>query len=379
MTGERPSTPIRFQRPSFPPSEAIERYFARSRERHWYSNGGPCFELLAARLQDRTGCASLPVASATTGLIAAVSVLRRRRPSGTEAIVPSFTFAAAAQALVWNGLQPVFVDVDLLHWHLDADALRAALAARGSAVSVVVACSSFGTPPPPSALTAWESACRDAGVPLLVDSAAGFGAGNAHGVPVGAQGDAEVVSFHATKPFAIGEGGAVFSRDPDLVAEIARTANFAFDGDRRPQSPWGLNAKLDELHAATALAVLDGFDAALAVRRDRGAELLAVLGDGFTPQEGHQRGTFQFVPVLAADAALRDDILRRAAGRVELRTYYEPLHHSVAFAGAPRAGPLTVTDALAARMLSLPMFQDMTDAELHAIADVVSGDGGRRS
>ncbi len=97
-----------------------------------------------------------------------------------------------------------------------------------------------------------------------------------------------------------------------------------------------------------------------------------MLGPGLSPQEGHQRGTFQFVPVLAADPALRDDILRRAAGRVELRTYYEPLHHSAAFAGAPRAGPMTVTDALAARMLSLPMFQDMTHAELQAIADVVS-------
>ena len=304
--------------------------------------------------------------------MAAVSVLRRRRPSATEAIVPSFTFAAAAQALVWNGLQPVFVDVDPLHWHLDADALRAALAKRGGAVAVVVACSSFGTPPSPSTLAAWESACRDAGVPLLVDSAAGFGACNAQGVPVGAQGDAEVVSFHATKPFAIGEGGAVFSRDPDLVAEISRTANFAFDRERRPQTPWGINAKLDELHAATALAVLDGFDAALAARRERAAALLAVLGPGLSPQEGHQQGTYQFVPVLAADAALRDDILRRAASRVELRTYYEPLHQSVAFAGAPRAGPLTVTDALAARMLSLPMFQDMTDAELHAVVDVVS-------
>ena len=199
---------------------------------------------------------------------------------------------------------------------------------------------------------------------------------NANGVPVGAQGDAEVVSFHATKPFAIGEGGAVFSRDPDVVAEISRTANFAFDSERRPQSPWGINAKLDELHAATALAVLDGFDGALAARRDRATALLAVLGPELTPQDGHQRGTFQFVPVLAADATLRDDILRRAAGRVELRTYYEPLHHSVAFAGTPRAGPLTVTDALAARMLSLPMFQDMADAELLAIADVVSGVGG---
>ncbi len=368
-------SPLRFQRPSFPSSEAIERHFARSREQRWYSNGGPCFELLVARLQARTGCASLPVSSATLGLVAAVSVLRRRRP-GTEGLVPSFTFAASAQALVWNGLQPMLVDVDPAQWHMCPRALRSALAERGEAVSVVIACSSFGTPPSAATLTAWEDACREADVPLLVDSAAGFGAANEDGVPVGAQGDAEVVSFHATKPFAIGEGGAVFSRDPDLVAEISRAANFALGAQRLPESPWGINAKLDELHAATALAVLDRFDEGLAVRRTRAAELLALVASDLSPQQGHAQGTFQFVPVLAPDTALRDAILRGAAGAVELRTYYEPLHRSRAFSGAPRAGALDVTEDLAGRILSLPMFDDMTDAEVTAIASAVSGSAG---
>lgn len=72
--------------------------------------------------------------------------------------------------------------------------------------------------------------------------------------------------------------------------------------------------------------------------RTRAARLLALLGPELSPQEGHEQGTFQFVPMLASDAALRDDILRRAEGRVELRTYYEPLHRSPAFSAAPRQG-----------------------------------------
>lgn len=377
MSAPPPVARVRFQRPSFPSSEAIEHHFARSRNRRWYSNGGPCLEQLVAQLQERTGCAVAPVANATLGLVVAVSALRRGRP-GTEGLVPSFTFAAAAQALVWNGLQPVFVDVDPAHWHLCPDALRSALAERRGSVSVVIAGSSFGTPPPAGTLAAWEHACRDAGVPLLVDSAAGFGAANEHGLPVGAQGDVEVVSFHATKPFAIGEGGAVFSRNPELIADISRIANFAFDDERLPDSPWGINAKLDELHAATALAVLDVFDEGLAARRGSAAQLLALLTPDLTPQHGHERGTFQFVPLLAAHSSRRDEVLRQAEGAVELRTYYQPLHRARGFSGAPHAGRLDVTEDLAARVLSLPMFEDMTDEEMKTIAGVVSGDDGRR-
>ena len=378
MTDSRSSPPIRLQRPTFPSSDAIERYFSLARERHWYSNDGPCLELLRDRLRERTGCWALPVANGTLGLVVAVAALSRRHP-GRDVIVPSFTFAATAQAVAWNGLRPVFVDVDAGSWHLCPEALGQVLAERGGDVSIVLACSSFGTPPPVAVRTAWEEACRDAGVPLLVDSAAGFGAEAEDGVPIGAQGDAEVVSFHATKPLAIGEGGAVLSRDQGLVAEMARLANFAFDGGHVPQDPRGINAKLDELHAATALAALDDLDLALKLRRARALELLGRVAPGLRPGDGHELGTFQLVPVVASSADARKEVLRRAEGRVELRTYHQPLHRSPAFAAMPTMGDLPVTLDLAARILSLPMYQDMTDDELDGIVAAVSlgeGEGG---
>ena len=369
--GSSPERPLRFQRPSLPSSAAIERYLSLARARRWYSNFGPCWELLRDRLGAATGAAAVPVSSATSGLQVALAALRSRGPSrAAEVLVPSFAFPAPAQAIVWNGLRPVFVDVAADHWHLDPDVLADALERRRGDVAAVVALSSFGTPPPPDVRDAWEAACADAGVPLLVDSAAGFGAVAADGRPIGAQGTAEVVSFHATKPMAAGEGGAVLTRDPDLAEEIRRRGNFAFDADHEPASAYGTNAKLGEPAAAIALAAFDALPAQLAARRERATRLLAEL-PGLQLQAGHEHGVWQFVPAAAEDARQRDAVLAAAAGRVQLRTYYGALHRTAAFRAFDRASPLAVTEALADRMLSLPMAVDLSAAELDLVAEVV--------
>ncbi|HEX4491897.1 MAG TPA: aminotransferase class I/II-fold pyridoxal phosphate-dependent enzyme [Acidimicrobiia bacterium] len=363
--------PVPFQRPTFPAADRIEHYFERSRDRRWFSNRGPCLELLTERLGARTGAVCLPVASGTLGLLVAVAGVRR---AGTTALVPSFTFPATAQALIWNDLQPVFVDIDAEHWHLSPRALEQALAEGGDDVALVVACSAFGTPPPPAVREAWADACRAAGVPLLVDSAAGFGAIAEDGVPIGAQGTAEVVSFHATKPLAIGEGGAIFSRDDALVARMARLANFGFDANRHPIERRGINAKLDELHAATALAALDDLDAQLTARHVRACRMREGLGAQLVPQLGHEHSTVQFVSLLARDRAARNRMFERADGRIEIRSYYEPLHRAPAFADLPRVADLAVTDDIGGRIVSLPMAVDLTDSEIAEIVDVVAGD-----
>ncbi len=329
--GSTPEHPLRFQRPSLPSAHAIERYLSLARARRWYSNFGPCWELLRDRLSDATGAGAVPVSSGTSGLQVALAALRRRGPRrATEVLVPSFAFPAPAQAIVWNGLRPVFADVAADHWHLDPEALADALERRRGDVAAVIALSSFGTPPPPDVRDAWEAICADAGVPLLVDSAAGFGAVAADGRPIGGQGSAEVVSFHATKPMAAGEGGAVFTRDPELAEEIRRLGNFAFDADHEPLSAYGTNAKLGEPACAIALAALDALPAQLAARRERASRLLAEL-PALQPQVGHEHGAWQFVPLAAESARDRAAVLAAARDRVQLRTYYGALHRTAAF------------------------------------------------
>jgi dTDP-4-amino-4,6-dideoxygalactose transaminase len=363
---------IPFQRPTLPPATAIDRYLDFSREQRWFSNGGPCWRLLRDRLSDRVGAYCVPVASGTLGLMAALAAVtdEARSPRGAAAL-PSFTFIATAQAAIWSGLRPRLLDVDPGHWHLDPAAVEGLLDG-GHDLEAMIAVSAFGTPPPAETRQRWERASRGAGVPLIVDSAAGFGAVAEDGVAIGAQGDVEVVSFHATKPFAIGEGGAVFTRDRELHERIERGVNFAFRADRSVAFGRGLNAKMSELHAATALAVLDGFDEVLDHRRRAAAAIRAEARIG-SFQEGCEHSTWQFVPVALSDTEERAAVLAACGEEIETRVYYEPLDALLPAETFEAGAGLRVGPDLHRRMLCLPMANDLRVEEIESVAAVLAG------
>lgn len=377
-SGDRPrpqANVIPFQRPSLPDAAQIERYLDLSREARWFSNGGPCWRLLRDRLADRVGAYCVPVASGTAGLMAASAALGVVAPGAGAAcaLMPSFTFLATAQAAIWAGLQPRLLDIDPAHWHMDAYCLERALRESRGDLSLVVAVSAFGTPPPSDTRLRWERACRRAEVPLIVDSAAAFGAVADDGVPIGAQGDVEVVSFHATKPFAVGEGGAVFTRDKALHEKIELAVNFGLRSDRTVGVTAGLNAKMSELHAAVGLAVLDEYDSILEHRRSAAAQIRQSASDAIAWQAGCEYSTWQFVPVAFPDAESRKDAEKLCQGRVEVRTYYQPIHSIESFRGLSASdGELGHTTELHDRVLCLPMANDLSEDETSAIGAVLA-------
>ncbi len=348
-----------------------------ARKARWYSNRGPCHELLVERLERYlgSGVSCIPVANATLGLMVTLRAMTGFAPSRREVLMPAFTFAATVDAVLWAGLEPVFVDVEPESWHLDPNALEAGLRARSGKVAAVLAASTFGTPPAVAHREAWQTAAARAGVPLLVDSAAGFGATDEVGQRLGRQGNAEVFSFHATKPFAIGEGGLVTTTDQALAIRILRLTNFGFDGGSVNEDI-GLNAKLAEWPAATALAVLDVYDSILNARRSSAERILAALAPhGFVRQRGAEGAAWQFVPVLAPTPEIRTAALTRARQKgIELRSYFSrPLHRMPAFAAARAVDGLRQTAKLAARALSLPMANDLSDKDVEAIVSCVIG------
>ncbi len=366
---------LRFQRPEFPASAEIETYFAASRDAQWFSNAGPCHRQLTERLARFLGddVSVVLTANATIGLMIALRSLIPEVPGGSLVITPSFTFPATAQAICWCGLRPLWADVDRDGWHLDPDSLDALLSAHQGEVAAVLACSTFGTAPALEQTRAWERSCAAAGVPLLVDSAAGFGSRDPHGGLLGRQGAAEIFSFHATKPFAIGEGGAVTTRDGDLAERLAAMSNFGFRAEREVSSPFGLNAKMSEMHAAIGLAVLDRFEDVLLARRERAERLRVALeraGYGF--QAGGQGSTWQFVPVLAPTAQTRQSVLAAAQReQIEIRSYHAPLHELPAFARYRAPAALPVTEELASLALSLPLANAMSERELDRISGLL--------
>jgi dTDP-4-amino-4,6-dideoxygalactose transaminase len=367
---------IAFQRPQLPATDEILAYFQRSVDASYFANGGPCARELATRIEQRLEQRALcvPVANATAGIMAALRALCGE-PDGRRRLVacPSYTFTATAGAIAWAGFEPLFVDIEPHGVCLDPDSLESALRERPGRVAAILACAPFGSAPTSQLRVAWRAIAARHGVPLLLDSAPGFGAVDEAGAPLGAQGETEIFSFHATKPFAIGEGGAVTTPDPDVAAQIGRIVNFGIEPSSRTSTMPGFNGKLSELHAATGLAALDRFDEILATRRRLAARIaLGAAGSGLTYQRGSAGSPWQYFQAFAPDAVARERVLAAAAaGSVDARTLHDPpLHRHPAFASAERTTSLAVTEAVAARSLSLPIANDLSDDEVDRIAAV---------
>jgi dTDP-4-amino-4,6-dideoxygalactose transaminase len=361
-----PKAVIRLQHPEPPAPQDIFTYYELAREAGFYSNGGPCATLLAEHLGYYLGSdtTAIPVGNCTVGLMVALRGACGA-PSGSRRriITPSYTFTATACAIAWAGFEPVFVDVEPDGWHIDPTALDEALEQYGDTVAGVLACATFGTPPASVQRSAWRAACNRHGVPLLVDSAPGFGASDDQGRPLGGLGDTEIFSFHATKPFAVGEGGLIATADPELITRINRLVNFGLEPGSRASVEIGMNAKMSELHAAAGLAMLDRIDGVVRRRRENAQRLHQAIADlPYTLQAGSDRSTWQIFHVQAPTAEIRDRCLELAPlHAIEVRTMHSPvLHLQPAFAGAEH-GPLPVTESLGERALALPMANQLPE------------------
>ena len=369
---------IRFQAPTLPSLREVEPWFAEAEELRWFSNGGPCVTRLERACAESLGLEhpGVAVSNATSGLMVALRACLGT-PEGERRLVavPSFTFVASINAVVWAGFEPVFIDIDPYDWQPSEQSMARLRSLRGSRAGVLQ-CSTFGTAPSRARRLTLAAAAQDLGVPVVVDSAAGFGAVDDDGRPIGDQGDAEVFSFHATKPFAIGEGGLVTSRSAAVLRATAELINFGFDRTRSVTGHLGINGKMPELTAAVGLAVLARFDDVLARRR----AAAAWLRDELTPagvafQDGSAGSTFQFVPVALPTAATRGLLMQKAHdARIEVRAYFDPpMHLLPALASARRVGDLRVTESLSQRIVGLPMANDISEGALERIRDLVLG------
>lgn len=355
---------VPFIRPVFPPATVIAGDWDEIVASNWFTNFGPRERRLAAAVADRIGSGyhAVTFANATIALIGLIGEALGRGDGTRSVAVPSFTFAAGAEAIEWAGYRPVFLDIEAGSLQPSLPEARKLRADLGDELAGVLLCNTFGIGNP--AIADWGAWATESGIPLLIDSAAGFGSDYVDGRPVGVAGAAEVFSFHATKPFAIGEGGAVVTRDEDLAQRLRAFQNFGFGPDRAAVG-LGLNGKLPELSAAIGLRQLESFDAAVATRRSvvesyRGA--LEPAGWRFPENIG--RSSVCFATVVAPDGETRDAALAAlASSRVEARAYYAPVVHRQPRYAVP-ALDLPVTDDVASRVVSLPVHQDMAEADV---------------
>ncbi len=230
------SEPLHVGRPNIGDPERFLELVQGALDRRWLSNDGPLVREFESRIAAYLGvkhCVAI-----TNGTIALEIAIRALGMTG-EVIVPSFTFVATAHALHWQGLTPVFADIDPDTHCLDPESVRRLITPRTTGI---IAVHLWGRPAPVAEL---EAIAAEFGLALLFDAAHAFGVSVGEHM-VGSFGRAEVLSFHATKFFNSLEGGAIVTDDDDVAHRARLMRNFGFAGEDTVVSD-GTNGKLNEI------------------------------------------------------------------------------------------------------------------------------------
>ncbi len=339
-----------------------------------FSNNGPEVRAFEAEITGQLfggHGASLAVANATLGLMVAIrdAAGKRHRP-GALALMPSFTFAATGQAALWAGLTPLICDIDSDDWGALADEEERLLTLHGARVAVVVPYATFGNA---IDLGRYQRLQARHGVGVVIDAAASLGTIDDAGQGFGADAPFAVVhSMHATKTFAVAEGGLIHSGDGALIDRLRAMINFGFEGSRSATMP-GINAKLPEVLALMARIKLGEIEAVCDNRAAIEAAYRGALRDFTMQRVAGQRRASQFMPVLvpATVAQRRAAIVEALAAQgIGAGQYFSPhLAEQPLFRAEALIEPTPHADAIAARMLSLPITDAMQpDDALHIAA-----------
>ncbi|MDA8219786.1 MAG: aminotransferase class I/II-fold pyridoxal phosphate-dependent enzyme [Dehalococcoidales bacterium] len=340
-------------------------------DRDWLTNRGPYVQEFERRVAEYLGVKHcIAMCNATVAL----EILARAAGLHGEVIVPSFTFIATAHALQWQEITPVFCDVDPHTHNIDPTKIEAMITPRTTGIIGVHV---WGRPCDVDALT---SIAHNRNLRLLFDAAHAFGC-SYQGRMIGGFGDAEVLSFHATKFFNTFEGGAVVTNDDDLASKIRLMKNFGFSGYDNVVYI-GTNGKMSEVSAAMGLTSLDGLSGFVAANYSnykRYQQALAgIPGITMVTYDESERCNYQYIVLEVDEAAAgvtRDQLVRvLAAENILARRYFYPGCHRMEPYRSyfPHAGLLLKeTERLAERVLALPTGTAVDSDQIRAVSDVI--------
>lgn len=347
-------------------------------DRGWLTNGGPLVRQLEDRVAEYLGvehCIAM-----CNGTVALEIAIRALGLTG-EVIVPSYTFIATAHALHWQGLTPVFADIDPRTHNLDPDAVKRMITPRTSGI---IGVHLWGRAAPVQEL---QSIADQHGLQLMFDAAHAFGCSH-QGRMIGNFGRAEVFSFHATKFFNTFEGGAVVTADKQLADAMRLMRNFGFAGVDNVVHP-GTNGKMPEVCAAMGLTNLDHIETIIEANRRNHQAYCDGLADvpGLSllsfPKDEQNNHQYVVVECCKDNSVGRDDIVKALhRENILARKYFWPGCHNMApyrdlF---PHAGlVLPNTRYVAERVIVLPTGTSLPEHAIEVTVDVLKMICARRS
>jgi len=367
--------PVYVTQPYLPPLEEFIPYLQKIWESKVLTNKGPFHQKLEQALCDYLGVDHLALFA--NGTLALVTALQALRITG-EVITTPFSFVATAHSLLWNGIKPVFVDIDPNTLNIDPDRIEAAITPQTTAI-LPVHC--YGNPCDVDAI---QAIADNYNLRVIYDAAHAFGV-QCHGGSVLKHGDLSVLSFHATKVFTTFEGGAIVCPDAKIKQHIDNLKNFGFVNETTVVAP-GINGKMSEFGAALGLLQLKYVDVALARRRDVDRIYRALLKDvpgiSCVEQANQHVANYSYFPILVGpEYPLSRDALYQTLRDHGIygRRYFFPLISDFSmYRGLKSAQKdnLPVATEVAERVICLPIHAGLTDHDIERICEVLTPSGG---
>lgn len=362
--------PIFVTQPHLPPLEEFVPYLEQLWKSKILTNGGPMHQELEQALCDYLGVEQ--IALFNNGTIALLTALQALRITG-EVITTPYSFVATAHSLLWNGIKPVFVDIDPQTLNLDPSRIEAAITPQTTAI-MPVHC--YGNP---CDIAAIEQIADNYNLKVIYDAAHAFGVEDGGG-SILRHGDLSVLSFHATKVFNTFEGGAIVCPDAKTKQHINRLKNFGFVDEVTVVAP-GINGKMSEINAAFGLLQLQHIDEAIARRREIDRlyheRLVNIEGISLLEQSGQRVANYSYFPILieANYPVSRDALYERLKEHnIFARRYFYPLISQFPmYRGMPSAQPnnLPVASDISAKVLCLPIYPALSIEDIDRITGLL--------
>ena len=353
--------------PMLPSLEEFMPYLQDIWDRKWLTNNGHYHKELEKALCEYL---KVPYISLfTNGTLPLMCALQALRITG-EVITTPYSFVATTHSLWWNGIKPVFVDIDPVTGNIDPDKIEAAITPRTTAIMPVHV---YGNPCDTQRI---QEIADKYGLKVIYDAAHAFGV-EVNGESVLNAGDMSTLSFHATKVYNTIEGGALICHDEKTKQRIDYLKNFGFAGETTVIAP-GINGKMDEVRAAYGLLNLKQVDAAIEARRQVAVRYREALRDvkGIRVMEDIPgvRHNYAYFPIFidAEEYGMtRDELYFKMKEQNVLgRRYFYPLISEFStYRGleSARPGNLPVAHHFADCVICLPMYAGLTNEEVDRI------------
>lgn len=356
--------------PLLPPLEEFLPYLSEIWDNKILTNNGPFHQQLEKALCEYLGVNH--IALFTNGTIALVTALQALRITG-EVITTPYSFVATAHSLLWNGVKPVFVDIDPETLNLDPAKIEAAITPQTTAI-LPVHC--YGHP---CNVKAIQKIADQYNLKVIYDAAHAFGVKDATGSILN-HGDLSVLSFHATKVFNTFEGGAIVCSDAKTKRRIDNLKNFGIVDEVTVVAP-GINGKMSEINAAFGMLQLKHMGSAWARRREIDAfyreKLAGLQGIQLLAEGKATTNNYSYFPILVLSdySITRDALYERLKDRqIYSRRYFYPLISDFPmYRGLPSAhrGNLPVADEVSRKVLCLPIYPALSCEEQGRVIDAI--------